>query len=417
MTVTRIIDGFASLWLLFWLSFFAVYIHFGAKAFAGLVVLLGVVGWCVWLMRRGALPVLNRTLIVPATAFALFFAWLSLSSIWGQSGFETSYRLAGQLALTAGVPALLLTRTAWRRTVLSQILIATALAGIAVMALDVASGYGINTFFDPVGADENLNRRQGDAEMNLGRGHVVYAVVTPLLFALLATRLPQGRVLPTAIIFVALLIIGTLLNRLSIVPIILILAAPLFYIGYKSPLWGLRLSLGTLAASIFLAPLVGIGARLAGDGVMARLPMSWDHRLRMWDYSLSRISESPIIGKGLDSSRTFQEGYTTRIGVDVPFVSLHPHNIGLQTWMEAGLIGAVLLTLAIISLYGPLRRLTGDHAWRGAAVAGVLMSVAVASAVTMGAWQYWWWGLISLALSLVILIPTELTLSSHDVAT
>lgn len=414
MSVTRIMDGFASAWLVFWLSFFAVYIHFGAKAFAGLVVLLGVVGWGVWLMRRGPLPILHRTLIVPATAFALFFGWLSFSAMWGQSGFETGVRLAGQMAVMAGIPALLLTRSAWRHTLLSQILIATAVAGVAVMALDVASGYGINTFFDPVRADETLNKRQGDAEMNMGRGHVVYAVITPLLFALLATRMPPRRAVPTAIIFVALLMIGTLLNRLSIVPIIMVLAAPLFFIGYKSPRWGLRLSLGTLAGSILLAPLVGVVARLAGDGVMARLPMSWDHRLRMWDYSLSRIWESPIVGKGLDSSRTFQEGYTTRIGVDVPFVSLHPHNIGLQTWMEAGLIGAVLLTLAIISLYRPLRRLTGNHAWRGAAASGILMSVAVASAVTVGAWQYWWWGLIGLALSLVILIPTELTLSSRD---
>jgi len=417
MSLARKLDGLASVWLFFWLSFFALYVHFGGKPFAGLVLLLGGVGWGVWLMRRDALPVMDRALIIPAAAFLLFFGWLSLSGMWGLSDRGTGYRLAAQVILMAAVPALLLTRTAWQRTLLSQILIATALAGVAIMALDMASGYGINLFFDPVGAEESLNKRQGDAEMNMGRGHVVYAVMTPLFLALFATRLPRGRALPTAIIFIALLLIGTLLNRLSIVPVILILAAPLAFIGYKSPLWGLRLSLVALAGSILLAPIVGIIARSASDGVMARLPMSWDHRLRMWDYSLSQISEAPIIGQGLDSSRIFQEGFTTRIGVDVPFVSLHPHNIGLQTWMEAGLIGAVLFTLAIISLYGPLRRLAGDHAWRGAAVAGVLMSVAVASAVTVGAWQYWWWGVIGLALSLIVLIPTELTLSSPDVAT
>jgi O-antigen ligase len=417
MSATRIFDGLASLWLVFWLSFFALYVHFGGKPFAGLVILLGIVGWGVWCMRRDAFPMWNRTIIVPAIAFLLFFGWLSLSGLWGLSDRGTGYRLAIQVVLMAAIPALLLTRTDWQRTLLSQILIATALAGVAIMALDMASGYGINLYFDPVGAEESLNQRQGDAEMNMGRGHVIYAVMTPLFLALFATRLPRGRAVPTAIIFIVLLLIGTFLNRLSVVPVILILAAPFVFIGYKSPLWGLRLSLGVFAASILLAPIVGIIARLASDGFMARLPMSWDHRLRMWDYSLSRISESPIIGQGLDSSRMFQQGFTTRIGVDVPFVSLHPHNIGLQTWMEAGLIGAVLLTLAIISLYGPLRRLAGDHAWRGAALAGVLMGVAVASAVTVGAWQYWWWGVIGLALSLIILIPTELTLSSTDVAT
>lgn len=415
MKVTRFIDGLASAWLVFWLSFFAVYIHFGALAFSALVILLGAVGWVVWVMRRDAVPIMSRTLILPAIAFALFFVWLTLSASWSPVGSETAYRLAGQMALTAALPALLLTRTAWRRTMLSQILMAVALAGVTILALDVASGYGINTFLDPVGADGDLNKRQGNAEMNIGRGHVVYAVVTPLLLALFATRLPAGRTWPTAIVFIALILIGTMLNRLAIVPLIMLLSAPLFIIGYKSPRWGLRMSLGTFAASIMLAPLVGILSRMASEGLMARLPMSWDHRLRMWDYSFSQITESPWIGAGLDSSRTFHDVFTTRIGVDVPFVSLHPHNVGLQTWIEAGFVGAALLTLALVSLYRPLRRLTGNHAWRGAAVSGLVMSAAVASAVTVGAWQYWWWGLLGLCLTLVLLIPTELDLLSRDI--
>ncbi|MGJ8560978.1 MAG: O-antigen ligase family protein [Litorimonas sp.] len=414
MNVTRIVDGFASVWLVFWLSFFAVYIHFGALGFSGLAILLGVVGWLVWFIHRDAIPLNSRLVIFPGVAFALFFGWLALSASWSDAGPETAYRLAGQLALMAALPAFLLSRTEWRRTVLSQILMAVALAGVAILALDVASGYGINTFLDPVNVNGDLNERQGDAEKNIGRGHVTYAVIMPLLLALFATRLSPGRFWPTAIVFIALILTGTMLNRLSIAPTIMIMAAPLVFIGYKTPRWGLRLSLGTFAASIMLAPLVGILSRMAGEGAMARLPMSWDHRLRMWDYSLSRISESPWIGKGLDSSRSFQDAFTTRIGVDVPFVSLHPHNIGLQTWVEAGFIGALLLTLALVSLYAPLRRLTGDHAWRGAAVSGLLMGAAVASAVTVGAWQYWWWGLLGLSLALVMLIPTEFALLSHD---
>ena len=77
MSAPRIFDGLASLWLVFWLSFFALYVHFGGKPFAGLVTLLGAVGWGVWLTRRDAFPVLNRTIIVPAIAFLLFFGWLS----------------------------------------------------------------------------------------------------------------------------------------------------------------------------------------------------------------------------------------------------------------------------------------------------------------------------------------------------
>lgn len=416
MNATRIIDGFATVWLIFWLSFFAVYIHAGAKAFSGLIILLGAVGWLVWILRRTALPRVSSEMIWAGLAFLVFFLWLGASGAWSGAGPNTAVRLAGQMALTAAVPLLLLSRRPDTRVILAHIIMAMALGGVAVLALDVAAGYGIMTWVDGVGVTDDLNQAQGSAEMKIGRGHVVYAVVTPLLLALFATRLPQGRAWPAAIVFIALVLIGTMLNRLAIVPVIMLATAPLFIIGYKSPLWGLRLSLGTLAASILFAPIVGLLSRLAGEGVMARLPMSWDHRLRMWDYSLSRISEAPWLGKGLDSSRTFQEAFTTRIGVDVPFVSLHPHNMGIQTWMEAGAIGAAFLTLALLTLYAPLRRLTGDHPWRGAAVSGLIMSVAVASAVTVGAWQYWWWGLIGLSLSLVLLIPTELSLSSRDLA-
>lgn len=414
MNAARISDGFASVWLTFWLMFLAVYIHFGGLAFAGLCILLGAVGWPIWVLHRREVPLMDRSVIVPSVAFALFFTWLTLSGTWGPFGPDTALRLGAQVLFMAALPALFVTRTAWCKTVLGQILMAISVAGVVIIAMDVASGYGINTFLYSDGADVDLNLRQGAAEMNIGRGHVIYAVMTPLILALFATGLPRKRAWIAAVVFTAIILIGTLLNRLAIAPVIMLIAAPFIFIGYKSPTWGLRLSLGTLAASILFAPIIGVLSRLAGEGLMSHLPMSWDHRLRMWDHSLTLISESPWIGHGLESSRTFGDSFTTRIGVDVPFISLHPHNIGLQTWLEAGLIGAVLLTIAIVSLHRPLQRLIQGHAWRGAAISGLLMGIAVASAVTVGAWQYWWWGLIGLSLSLVTLIPTVLSLKPSD---
>ncbi len=413
MTFRSLIDRVATGWLLLWLSFFAVYIHMGGLAFAGLVILLGAVGWVVWLTQRQDYPALTRPGLVCLSAFLIFFLWLGASGLWSGAGPETAIRLAGQMALLSSIPILLRTRTEQTRDTLSHILMAMSLGGVAVLALDVASGYGINTLLDPIGPGESLNKRQGEAEMNIGRGHVVYALLTPLLIALFATRLSRGRAIAATLGFVAVLLIGTLLNRLAVAPVVLIGAAPLFWVGFRSPRWGLRLSLGAACASILLAPLVGVLSRLMGEGVMASLPMSWDHRLRMWDYSLARISEAPLIGKGLDSSRNMQDAFTTRIGVDVPFVSLHPHNLGLQTWMEAGALGAVLLTVALLTLYRPLRRLIGADSWRSAAVSGTLMSATIASAVTVGAWQYWWWGLVGLGLTLAALIPSQHGLNTN----
>lgn len=397
----------ATVWLLFWISFFAVYIHMGGLAFSGLVILLGAAGWLVWAVNYRNVGWPSKDLAFALMAFLAFFVWLAISGSWSGYGPGTAIRLGGQIAMMMALPVLLLTRSPAIREFVSHIIMAMALGGVAVLALDVASGYGINTFLDPVGPGQDLNMRQGDAEKNIGRGHVVYAIFTPLLLGLFATRLPRKPALAAAIGLLALLFVGTMLNRLAVAPLIVIGALLLVAIGWRSPRWGVRLSLGTAVASVLLAPLVGVFARLAGEGVMARVPMSWDHRLRMWDYSLSRIAEAPLFGQGLDASRTMQEGFTTRIGVDIPFVSLHPHNLGLQTWMEAGAVGAVLLSIALAALYRPLRRLSGGSRWRAAALSGTVMGAAIASAITVGAWQYWWWGLIGLAAMLVVLIPED----------
>ncbi|MEL6686370.1 MAG: O-antigen ligase family protein [Pseudomonadota bacterium] len=399
------LDKLVSFWLFFWFAFIAVYIHFGGLAFAGLAILLGLVGWAVWFGQRPAFKAYD--LLRPTICFAIFFIWLGLSGFWSGVGPQTAIRLAAQVALSISIPVLILSRSVWTQKLLSHLLMAMALGGAAVLALDVAAGYGINTFLDPLGPDGDLNKRQSDAEKNIGRGHVVYALLAPVLIALFATRLPRSRCGPVIVVFLALVLIGTMLNRLAVVPIILMGGCVFMVVGYRYPRWGLRLSLGTLAASILFAPLVGIAARAFGPQLMVQLPMSWDHRLRMWDYSLARIAEAPLTGKGLDSSRNLQDDFTTRIGVDIPFISLHPHNIGLQTWLETGLIGAVILTLAIGLLYNPLRHLSGDMAWRSSALSGTIMAIAVAGAVTVGAWQYWWWGLIMITLSLILLIPQE----------
>lgn len=406
------LDRFASGWLIFWFAFTAVYIHFGGLAFAGLAILLGLVGWGIWFQQDK--PRFSAEIARPILCFAVFFAWLGLSGFWSGAGPQTALRLAAQVALSVSIPVLIFSRSVWTQKLLAHLLMAMALGGAAVLALDVAAGYGINTFLDPIGPDGDLNERQSDAEKNIGRGHVIYAVLAPLLIALFATRLPQSRRGPVIFVFLGLVIVGTLLNRLAIVPIILLAGCAFMIVGYKSARWGLRLSLGTLAGSILFAPLVGIVSRVFGPAIMDQVPMSWDHRLRMWDYSLARIAEAPLTGKGLDSSRNLQDDFTTRIGVDIPFVSLHPHNIGIQTWLETGLIGAVILTLAIGLLFRPLRRLSGDMAWRASALSGMVMAIAVAGAVTVGAWQYWWWGLIAIGLSLILLIPQERELQSAD---
>ncbi len=401
------LDRTLSAWLAFWLSLVVVYNHAGALAWAGLVVILGAAGVVALVPRL----VSDRGYIRPAIPFlvtlTVLFAWMMASAGWGEYGPDTAWRLATQALIGVGVPVLLVSRSERLKRNLSHVLMATALAGVAVILADAASGYGLSLALDPVGAGEDLNYRQGEAEMHLGRGQVAWALLSPLLLALMAKRLPKGAAWVAGVALVGLLVAGCVLNRLYTPVIILLGALPLFALGWAAPKLALRLSGATAVLSIALAPLVGLVARTASEGFMARLPMSWDHRLRMWDYTLQRVAERPLLGHGLDASRAMQDGFTTRIGVDIPYISLHPHNVGLQAWLELGAIGALLMAAALglgIALAG---RLANGSRARLAALSGLFMGMSVGGAVTVGAWQYWWWGLIVMAALLVVFIPAK----------
>ena len=398
------LDRTLSVWLTLWFSLIVVYNHAGALAWAGLAVLLGGAGLAVLAMRQGrglrsALPLL--------VVLAALFGWMSVTTMWGSYGPDTAWRLAAQALFCAGLPALLLSRSNRLRKVLSHILMATALGGAAVILADAATGYGLSLLLDPAGSGGDLNYRQGEAEMHLGRGQVAWALLLPLVLSLMAMRLRAGRAWTAGLLLVAVLVAGCALNRLYTPVLILLGALPLWALAFKAPKAAIRLSGATAVLSVALAPLVGLVSRLAGEDFMSRLPMSWDHRLRMWDYTLERITERPLLGHGLDASRAMQEGFTTRIGVDIPYISLHPHNIGLQAWLELGAVGALLLAAALGLAVALAARLASGSRARAAALAGLVMGGSVGGAVTVGAWQYWWWGLIVVAAVLIVLIPDD----------
>jgi O-antigen ligase len=150
---------------------------------------------------------------------------------------------------------------------------------------------------------------------------------------------------------------------------------------------------------------LGLIASLIDTEVMRQIPLSWEHRLRMWAYSWELIQQAPLIGHGFDSARVFDElTFRAPDGRDITVMSMHPHNIGLQIWLETGLIGVGLAIGFLLALMKTaLKTCTGSL--RAFAVTGLLATVALSGAVTVGVWQHWWWALIVLSVSLVCLVP------------
>jgi exopolysaccharide production protein ExoQ len=129
------------------------------------------------------------------------------------------------------------------------------------------------------------------------------------------------------------------------------------------------------------------------------LPLSAHHRLTIWMFVAERIREKPLLGWGLDSSRSIpgaeDEITVERRDGDVVVAKLietrlplHPHNAALQIWLELGAVG-IAVTLAFLWwLFVRIARMPDGPA--RAAAAATLTSAIIVSMVSYGFWQYWW---------------------------
>ena len=126
------------------------------------------------------------------------------------------------------------------------------------------------------------------------------------------------------------------------------------------------------------------------------------HRLYIWDFVYDCIVQRPWFGWGLDSARVIPGGSDViHIAVAVPWsdhvltknalrLPLHPHNGGLQIWLELGGVGALCLAAAMARLFWTQIGETADDS----PMAGFLAAAAVPMFVSFGLFQSWWLALV-----------------------
>ncbi len=121
--------------------------------------------------------------------------------------------------------------------------------------------------------------------------------------------------------------------------------------------------------------------------------MSWNikHRLIIWQFSLERYLEHPLLGWGLDASRYLPGGNQTIPNVDgAEFMPLHPHNGYVQVWLELGVAGALCLALWLGALARhQIARLPQDTYWTVTAAA-TAVAYLTQGLFSYGIWQNWW---------------------------
>jgi O-antigen ligase len=130
------------------------------------------------------------------------------------------------------------------------------------------------------------------------------------------------------------------------------------------------------------APLVAdFGTRLFHEhelpGAIGK--QSWAVRLDIWRFASAEILHNPLVGWGLDASRSWPR--------DIP---LHPHDAALQIWLELGALGAALVALFWAWLFTRIAAMVEEDRNMAAAAAAAATAYLTIGALSFGVWQEWW---------------------------
>jgi len=127
---------------------------------------------------------------------------------------------------------------------------------------------------------------------------------------------------------------------------------------------------------------------------------SLSHRITIWQTAVIHWQESPIVGLGFDTTRSLYGSedkvmYSFRsaegkhlMNSNFEPIPLHPHNGFIQTWLEMGALGAIIVAAIAWLLFQSVGR-SSQRLDRCFGQAHLCAAISVA-AVSFGAWQSWW---------------------------
>ena len=325
-------------------------------------------------------------------AMALAF-WGTFSALWSVEparGAETALSLAGLVLLGAAAARTLEEDTEENRRRLGLALAIGLAIGVVLLGFDHVS--------------QNWFRRavRGFPEWTVFIGFglkpavSVLALLLPLVLAASIPRALQFAILLPGLA-VALWLPGESAKIAALAGVVAALAA---MVAPRLVAWG---AAAVLALMFLAAPLI-FSAGLSRAPDLSSLPVSAAHRVLIWDFVTQRIAEKPLLGWGMEASRSIPGGTATfdratldRFGLDSPAergsfaapsvqrLPLHTHNNALQLWLELGGIGAALAAALAVAVMLAACATPIAPAALGAAVAA-----ATTGQLSFGAWQPWW---------------------------
>lgn len=138
------------------------------------------------------------------------------------------------------------------------------------------------------------------------------------------------------------------------------------------------------------------------------IPISYIHRLLIWNFVATTAIESPIVGQGIGTSKFTPIQDEDRFFYQNEMLSplpLHPHNNVLQIFLELGIVGIALFGLyvwQILSRIGNVSVQNKDILW-GATANAIFINYFFIGMVSFGIWQSWW--MLSILLMMILSRP------------
>ena len=330
-----------------------------------------------WAHRRIPIPDLRLS-----AGLALLVVWCAIASAWSDDPAR-SFVLALRIAVILAAGMILFAMSgalddATRKRI-GQWLIAGFGLSLAVIAVEIGLDYPLLRSF-----------KEGDAGNKavwFNRGAVAMAlIVWPLTGYLWARGLRWKTLIIPVLLGIASFFLESAAATLG------------FVAGVATFLLALVHSKAGLAVTIAASVLVFIGMPFAARLMHSRgwhradwLVGSAQHRVEIWEFSVQRVAEKPLLGWGFDASRHIGALYPDGSDTGRELMALHPHSAPLQIMLELGAVGAVI-ALALLGVVA-LRLDTMPCRARVFTQALFVSAVAI-GCVSFGLWQNWWLALL-----------------------
>jgi O-antigen ligase len=141
------------------------------------------------------------------------------------------------------------------------------------------------------------------------------------------------------------------------------------------------------------------------------LPVSARERVLIWHHTAETAARRPLFGIGAQSTRFQETAVTASRPADILDRQLgwHAHNVYLQSWLELGAAGTLLLLAAGLAA---VRAALALHPAALAFAAALVASVMTIAATGWGMWQPWLIGNVAAAAVLLAMLDRDLRLRS-----